>query len=70
LNGNIYLFLGKTCQKEKNYESAIKLYKKSLQYAWLFNDTIKEIEIYDYIGMCFYYIGETIKAYRYHERFK
>ena len=69
MKGNVFLILGKICQKEKNYDFAIKLYKKSLQYAWFSEDTIRELEIYDYIGMCFYYQGEMKKAYKYHERY-
>lgn len=69
MKGNILFFLGKICVKEKNYGFAIKLFKKALQYVWLFKDNIYEIEIYDLLGMCYYYQGETKKAHHYHEKY-
>lgn len=68
MKGNILFYFGRISQKLKNYPFAIKLYKKALQYSWLFNENVNEINIYDLLGMCYYYLGEVKKAYHYHEK--
>jgi hypothetical protein len=45
-----------------NYNHAIILLKKGLQYAWKIKDEDKEIEIYDLIGKNHYLNGDINKA--------
>jgi len=58
------------CYKQlKNYERALYNYKKQMAIAWYNKDIVRELETYDNIGICYYYLGNINKAIFYHNRF-
>lgn len=65
---NAFIGLSDSCIVYEMYESAIKLLKKCLQYAWLDNDPDMENKVYSKLSKCYYYMGNISKATFYHER--
>ncbi len=63
------MMLGICAKIAKDYDASIKILKKALQYAWKINDGDKEIMIYDYIGMSYFYMGDIKNAEIYHVRY-
>eukprot|EP00831_Metopus_contortus_P066204 TRINITY_DN59075_c0_g1_i2.p1 TRINITY_DN59075_c0_g1~~TRINITY_DN59075_c0_g1_i2.p1 ORF type:complete len:129 (-),score=27.02 TRINITY_DN59075_c0_g1_i2:65-451(-) len=50
------------------HEQALFLLKQLMQVTWACSDTSRELEVYDLIGMEYYYLGKMEKAIFYHER--
>ncbi len=63
------IFMGKICMDVLEYEKAIIFFKKSLQYAWKNKDGQTELKIYDLLGQCYYYEGNSASAQYYHNRY-
>jgi tetratricopeptide (TPR) repeat protein len=61
--------LSRICREYRDFTSAIKLLKKALQYSWENNSFDEEIEIYEELGICYYYTGEIETAQFYHQKF-
>jgi hypothetical protein len=55
LKALIYYKLGKLSLNSFFWEKALILFKKSLQYAWYVNNKELEINIYEKLGLSFYY---------------
>lgn len=60
--------MAECCKIVENYEDAVKLLRKALQYAWEYRLTTKEMKIYDALGKLYYLKGEIKKARYYSER--
>ena len=52
----------------KNYDKAVKSFKKMLQLAWQEKDTDMEVQAYDNLSIDYYYSGEIAKANYYNDR--
>jgi len=52
----------------KEYEQALKSFKRMLQVAWAVNKISSEIKAYDMIAKMFFYLGNVPKAANYHKR--
>lgn len=52
----------------KNYKQAIILLEKALTYAWANSFPEEEIQMYDIMGLCYFYEGEIEKADFYHSK--
>jgi len=61
--------LAECCKLVENYDEAIKLLRKALQYSWEYNLVNSEMKIFDFLGKIYYLKGEVKKAYYYSERF-
>jgi tetratricopeptide (TPR) repeat protein len=57
-----YIALANVYKEMKEYENALKCYKICLVYAWLLNDSAKEIQIYDKLSIMNFYLGEIDKS--------
>ena len=51
------------------YTEAIRILKKSLQYAWFYDIVSLQLRAYDEIGKAFYMMGDTEKAKNYHHKY-
>lgn len=49
--------MGQELKMMKEYEQAIEVLKKALQYSWVYGRKDEEMEIYDLLGMCYYHQG-------------
>ena len=65
-----YYKMAECCKQVDNYDEAIKLLRKSLQYAWDINLTNLEIKIYNTLGKIYYLQGTIKKAQYYSERYQ
>ena len=65
----ILQYLSKICREYHDFPTAIKMLKKALQYSWESANLTEEIEIYEEIGICYYYMGEIETAQFYHQKF-
>lgn len=63
-----YKLLGKCYQELRYYNYAVQCFTKSLQFAWLLNKVVEELQCYDLIGMQYYYLGDVMKAKYYHDK--
>jgi len=61
--------MAECCKLVENYDEAIKLLRKALQYSWEYNLVNSEMKIYDFLGKIYYLKGEVKKAFYYSERF-
>ncbi|CAD8208388.1 unnamed protein product [Paramecium pentaurelia] len=52
----------------KQYEQARKFIQKALNYAWADNLEDYEIDCYDKLGMCYFYMGNINKANHFHSK--
>lgn len=52
----------------KQYETCEKLYKKALEYSWFLQQKKTEIEIYEQMGINYYYLGRIQKSKYFHDR--
>ena len=50
------------------YKKALLCYKKELRLAWYMKDIRNELEIYDKIGIVYYYLGDIQRASYYNGR--
>jgi tetratricopeptide (TPR) repeat protein len=57
-----------TLQKAKDYDQALKSFKRMLQVSWAVNKISSETKAYDMIAKMFYYLGNAQKAAHYHKR--
>jgi len=60
--------MAECCKLVGNYDEAIKLLRKALQYSWEYNLTNQEMKIYDTLGKIYYLKGEVKKSFYYNER--
>eukprot|EP00347_Sterkiella_histriomuscorum_P001099 403373330 len=63
-----YENMGKCYNALKNYENAIKCFKKQLELAWRHNDAQEELRAYEQLGMQHYYLGNLEKSKYYNDR--
>ena len=63
-----YELLGICYMEMKEYEKALKCFKKQLEYAWSNNDIDFEIRAYEKIFIQYFYLGDLEKSKFYHER--
>lgn len=52
------------------YKLAIKNFIKALFYSWKLKNKYQEIQIYEHIGLCFYYLRNLEIAAYFHDKFK
>lgn len=60
--------LGECATKLAHYYSAMIIYKKALELAYVYQDHDAELKLYDRIGSMHYYLGDLKKAEYYHLR--
>lgn len=65
---NCLVGLAYLARDTKQYESCEKLYKKALEYAWYLQEKKVEIEIYEQMGINYYYLGRIQKSKYFHDR--
>ncbi len=47
----------------------MKIFKKALEFSWIGNDLNLELDIYEKIGLAYYYLGLPDEAQFYHEKY-
>jgi hypothetical protein len=50
--------MGKVAFNLQEYDKAMRIFKKTLQYAWKVDNQEIELQIYDYFGQCLFYQGK------------
>ena len=60
--------MGENYNHQKEYQNAIKCYKKILEIAWDQNLHAEELEAYDKIGIQYYYLGNLERSRYYNTR--
>lgn len=60
--------LAKCAREFQLYEYSLEMLKKALCYAWVSNDSEQEIQLYDQLGMTYYYIGDIPQSEYYHRK--
>ncbi len=63
-----YENIGRVYSHIKNYENAIKCFKKQLELSWRTNDVAEELKAYESLGMQYYYLGKLDRAKYYNDR--
>lgn len=64
----ILMNLGIMLQKARSYHTSLDCMMRALEFCYLLNDKMYEINIYDSLGMMFYERNEQQKALYYHNR--
>ncbi|EAS07822.2 hypothetical protein TTHERM_00526530 (macronuclear) [Tetrahymena thermophila SB210] len=68
LKSQAYQLIGDICIYQTKYSESLLFYKKSLQYAWYCNARDQEIDLYDKLGIAYYYLQELKKSSVFHQR--
>ncbi|KAL4491275.1 hypothetical protein ABPG72_021661 [Tetrahymena utriculariae] len=68
LKSQAYQLIGDVCIYQTKYSESLLFYKKSLQYAWYCNAKDQEIDLYDKLGIAYYYLQELKKSSVFHQR--
>ena len=63
-----YSKIGQKLSEDKEYDKAIRLFKKMLKCIWIEGDTKKEIKLYEMLALQYFYLQEMGQCRKYQDR--
>jgi pentatricopeptide repeat protein len=63
-----YAKIGSALSEQKEYEKAIRLFKKMLKCIWIEGDTKQEIKLYEKLALQYFYLQDMDQCKKYQDR--